>query len=126
MKNLITMLCMCVAIISCSREELNKRKPDISFELNGRHIVFDNMTVTTQPFCGETIYSISSAKGKETFLISIVTDTLRLASYVTGFNYWYPGGGITSSFMKVSITNGGATFHEDSLHIRDGIMTHKF
>jgi hypothetical protein len=105
---------------------LIKRQPDISFELNGKQIAFDSMAITTQPFCGETIYSISSAKGKESFLISIVTDTLRPASYVTGFNYWYPGGGITSSFMKVSITKSGATFNEDSLHLRNGIIAHQF
>jgi hypothetical protein len=126
MKNLITGLCVCIAIISCSKERADKEKPGVSFEWNGKHISFDSVVVSAQPFCGQMLYSISAARNNENFLISIVTDTLRSATYQAGFNYWYAGGAITSSLMNVGITKTGASFYETSLHIYEGVIEHKF
>lgn len=49
---------------------------------------FSKPTITSEEFCGSRLHSIKATNRGETFLISVVTDTLAPGSYDAGLNYW--------------------------------------
>lgn len=114
MKRILILLFLSPLVFSCTKQ-FDGFENKLSFDMNGNHYFFSQVSIKSEPFCGKTWYSIEGKNDSENiFLINIITDTLREGVYQypndIGANLWSSGLSGISLDIKVNISKVGDQF----------------
>lgn len=108
MKRILILLFLSQLVFSCTKQ-FDGFENELSFDMNGNHYFFSQVSIKSEPFCGKTWYSIEGKNDSANiFLINIITDTLREGVYQypndIGANLWTSGLSGISLDIKMNIS----------------------